>query len=202
MPIFRFGLLMISRGFPMETFAAPAAQEVITAGLLSALIATGRSPEIPAEHDVYGWLVGSWDMDVAHYWTDVRDRRFKAEAHFGWILEGRAVQDVWIMPARPFRSGNLDRALNTYGTTLRVWDAASQTWRVTWVNPVTGYHSRLVGRRVGLEIVQIGTHPDGTPVRWIFSQITPDSFRWTGESLNPDGNTWKLEGEFHARRKR
>jgi len=31
----------------METFAAPAAQEVIIAGLLSALIATERSPEFP-----------------------------------------------------------------------------------------------------------------------------------------------------------
>ncbi len=186
----------------MEAIAAPAIPEIGGGGLSTALMAPARSSEIPDEHDLYGWLIGSWDMDVPHYWVDTRDRELTAEAHFGWVLEGRAVQDVWIMPARPFRNSNLDRALNSYGTTLRMWDAASQTWRVTWLNPVTGYQSRLVGRRVRNDIVQIGTHPDGTPIRWIFSQITPDSFRWTGESLNPDGNTWKLEGEFHARRKR
>src|SRR5689334_8001294 len=120
---------MILRGFPMETIALPTTQELNTTGLSSALISAARSPEIPEEHDLYGWLVGSWDMDVVHYWTDLRDRGFRGEVHFGWVLEGRAVQDVWIIPAAPLRAGNLDRALNTYGTTLRVWDAASQTWR-------------------------------------------------------------------------
>jgi hypothetical protein len=34
----------------------------------------------------------------------------------------------------------------------------------------------------------------------MFTEITPDSFRWIGESLQADGKTWKLEGEFRARR--
>jgi hypothetical protein len=33
----------------------------------SFLAAPGRSPEIPEENDVYGWLVGSWDLEVVHY---------------------------------------------------------------------------------------------------------------------------------------
>jgi hypothetical protein len=28
------------------------------------LAAPGRSPEIPESADAYGWLVGSWDLDV------------------------------------------------------------------------------------------------------------------------------------------
>ena len=48
----------------------------------------------------------------------------------------------------------------------------------------------------------MGTHSDGTPIRWIFTEITPESFRWIGESLMPDGETWKLEGEFRAKRLR
>jgi hypothetical protein len=58
----------------------------------------------------------------------------------------------------------------------------------------------LIGRRSGKDIVQVGAHADGTPIRWIFSEITPESFRWTGEALNPDGRTWRLEAEFHGRR--
>jgi hypothetical protein len=167
--------------------------------LPNALEATGRSPEIPGSEDVYGWLVGSWELDVRHYWVDVSDRGIKGEAHFAWVLEGRAVQDVWIIPGRSARSSDLIKT-NTYGTTLRVWDGNIQAWRVTWINPVTGARDELIGRRSGKDIVQVGTHADGTPIRWIFSEITPDSFRWTGEALNPDGNTWRLEGEFRAKR--
>jgi hypothetical protein len=171
-----------------------------TIKLPPALLATGRSPEIPGASDVYGWLIGSWELDVLHYWVDVSERAIKSEAHFAWVLEGRAVQDVWIMPRRSSRTAELGKTNNTYGTTLRVWDGTIQAWRVTWINPVTGARAELIGRRSGKNIVQVGTHADGTPIRWIFSEITPDSFRWTGEALNPDGETWRLEGEFRAKR--
>ena len=161
---------------------------------VDALTALGRSPEIPEEHDAYGWLIGSWDLDVVHYLADVRDRGIRGEVHFSWVLEGRAVQDVWIMKG--------ENVVSSYGTTLRVWDAAAQAWRVTWVNPITGRRNDLIGRRVGANLVQIGTHPDGTAIRWTFTDINNDSFRWLGEALQPDGATWKLEAEFHCRRKK
>jgi uncharacterized damage-inducible protein DinB len=165
------------------------------------LAAPGRSPEIPESHDAYGWLVGSWDLDVLHYVTDVRGRGLTAEAHFSWVLEGRAVQDVWIMPRRADRTAAVDRGANMFGTTLRVWDPSIQAWRVTWINPVNGARDELVGRRVGNDVVQIGRHADGTPIRWSFTEVTPDSFRWIGEALDPDGRTWSVQGEFRARRR-
>ena len=160
--------------------------------MMEALAAPGRSPEIPAEADVYGWLVGGWELDVVRYGADLRGRGVRGEAHFGWVLEGRAVQDVWIMKA--------EGIVNTYGTTLRVWDATLGAWRVTWMNPITGRRDALIGRRIGNDLVQIGTHQDGTPIRWMFTEIADDSFRWTGDALEPDGVTWRLEAEFHARR--
>jgi len=63
-----------------------------------------------------------------------------------------------------------------------------------------GIRNELIGRRVGKEIVQVGTSPNGNPIRWCFTDITPDSFRWTGETLAADGRTWKLEAEFLAQR--
>jgi len=124
----------------------------------------------------------------------------KGEAHFARVLEGRAVQDVWIMPRRSERTAETDKIINTYGTTLRVWDATLQAWRVTWINGVSGARDELIGRWSGKDIVQVGTHANGTPIRWMFTEITPDSFRWTGEALQADGKTWKLEGEFLAKR--
>lgn len=169
-------------------------------GFREVLAAPERSPEIPESKDAYGWLIGSWELEVLHYMVDVRAHNIRGEVHFGWVLEGRAVQDVWIMPARSDRTSEIDRTRNMYGTTLRLWDPSIQGWRVTWNNPVTGRRDELIGRWSGNNVVQIGTRPDGTPIRWIFTEITPDSFRWVGESLNPDGRSWNLEGEFRAKR--
>jgi len=175
-------------------------KEANKGGFLAALAASSRSPEIPESADIYGWLIGSWELDVYYYPADGAVRRSQGEVHFGWVLEGRALQDVWIMPRRVERSSDLSKTSNRYGTTLRVWDPSIQAWRVTWINPVTGSRDELIGRRSGNNIVHVGTHSDGTPIRWIFSEITADSFHWTGEVLNPDGKTWKLEAEFRAKR--
>ena len=170
---------------------------------LEVLSPSGRSTEIPESLDVYGWLIGSWELDVYHYKAmDVSALGIQGEVHFAWVLEGRAVQDVWIMPRRSERTAGMEKNNNMYGTTLRVWDAAIQAWRITWINPVTGHREEQIGRRSGKDIVQVGARSDGTPTRWMFTEITPDSFHWTGESLLPDGKTWKLEGEFRAKRMR
>ena len=169
--------------------------------LHSVLAAPGRSAEIPESADVYGWLVGSWELEILHYRAiDMSRLGLKGEVHFGWVLEGRAIQDVWIMPRRSDRAPSTDKANNMYGTTLRVWDGSIQAWRITWVNPVNGHREEQIGRRIGHDIVQVGARPDGTPTRWRYTEITPDSFHWIGESLLPDGETWRLEGEFLAKK--
>jgi len=169
-------------------------------GLHSVLAAPGRSPEIPETADLYGWLVGSWELEVRHYLADLGATGLKGEVHFGWVLEGRAVQDVWIYPPRSKRTAGMDKSMNTYGTTLRVWDGQIQAWRVTWINPVSGTHDKLIGRWSGKDVMQVGTRSDGTPIRWSFTEITANSFCWLGEALLPDGKTWKLEAEFRGRR--
>jgi hypothetical protein len=88
------------------------------------------------------------------------------------------------------------------GTTIPVWDPLIQAWRVTWIDPLTGSRDELIGRWHDENVVQVGRHADGTPIRWVFTEITSESFHWIGESLEPDGKTWKLEGEFRARRMR
>jgi hypothetical protein len=167
----------------------------------SGLVATGRSPEIPDHADAYGWLIGSWELKVLRYWAiDVASRGVRGEAHFAWVLEGRAVQDVWIMPPRSQRDGELAKNMNMCGTTLRVWDPSIQAWRINWFNPAGDHYEVQIGRWSGKDVVQIGTRPDGTPTRWMFTDITPSSFHWLGEALEADGKSWKLEGEFQAAR--
>ena len=182
------------------TDEAMAAATIRPDGLPAALVSTERAAEIPAVDDIYGWLIGSWELDVRRYLVDLTGRGIRGEAHFGRVLEGRGVQDVWIMPERGERGAEVDRRCNMYGTTLRLWDPVIAAWRVSWFNPVAGLRDELVGRRQGATIVQIGSHADGRPIRWVFSEITANSFRWTGEALDDDGAGWQLEGEFCARR--
>jgi len=168
---------------------------------VASLVASGRSTEIPESADVYGWLVGGWELEVLRYRTvDLSSQNVKGEVHFCWVLEGRAIQDVWIMPRFADRQRHPDGADNMYGTTLRLWDPAVLAWRIRWANPVSGHEERQTGRKVDSEIVQIGARLDGTPTRWRFTEITANSFHWIGEVLESDGESWKVEGEFRARR--
>ena len=171
---------------------------------LSALATTDRAPDIDEADDVYGWLIGSWSLRVLHYrGFDLRGEGLTGEAHAGWLLEGRAIQDVWIMPRRQDRRAGRfarDPQNDMYGTTLRAWDPALRAWRITWNNPARGHRETQIGRRIGEEIVQTGARADGQATRWRFTEITSNGFHWIGEALDTDGRSWRLEGEFIAAR--
>jgi hypothetical protein len=169
----------------------------------SLLAASARAPEIPESADVYGWLCGSWDLDVVCYrGVNVTGQGLRGEVHAARVLEGRAVQDVWIMPRSDESRPDADRTMNMYGTTLRSWDASVQAWRIAWTNPVRGHHEEQVGRWNGKDILQEGSRGDGTRTRWTFTEITADSFHWRGEARYPNEETWRLEAEFLAKRSR
>jgi len=157
---------------------------------VSALLAPGRSPEIPDSAAIYDFLIGDWDAEVIDHEEDGSTLRNRAEIHFAWVLEGRAIQDLWISAPR------------RYGTTLRRYDRLTGEWRVTWINPVNGAENRLVARKVGDDLVQEGRREDGSLIRWSFREITPDSFHWIGEESHDEGKTWRCGTEFLARRRR
>jgi len=162
------------------------------------LAAARRSDEIPEPDDIYGWLIGTWDADVFDRMPDGTWREDRGEWHFGRVLEGRAIQDVWISPPLAERR-DAGREWNRYGTSIRSYDPALGAWRIIWINPVSGARNDLVGRRDGDRIVQEGVDVDGRRIRWIFSEIAAGSFRWTGESETR--GEWLLEAEFRARRR-
>lgn len=169
---------------------------------LNALHAEGASVDCGANMDLYGWLVGSWDLDVTGFLPDGKQRRRPGEWHFGWALEGRAIQDVWIVPPRGAgRRGDAAANVNSYGTTLRTYDPRIDAWHIQWTDPVTQTYFTMIGRKEGDTIVQLGKSPDGNLIRWSFSEITPDAFLWRGEMSADAGTTWRRTVEFTARRK-
>jgi hypothetical protein len=69
-----------------------------------------------------------------------------------------------------------------------------------WSDPLRQYYSRQIGRARGRDIVQEGSDLTGTPTRWSFTDITPNSFRWLGERSEDGGKTYWLQAEFLATR--
>jgi hypothetical protein len=168
---------------------------------LDCLSAGGPSADRAGNMDLYGWLVGSWDLDVTRFLADGTRRRRAGDWHFGWVLEGRAIQDVWVVPPRGSqRQGDAAANVNVYGTTLRVYDPRIDAWQIQWTDPVTQSYLSMIGRREGNDIVQLGKSPDGNLIRWSFCEIMQESFRWRGEVSVDSGATWRLDVEFLARR--
>jgi hypothetical protein len=160
----------------------------IASSFIAALHSPGSAPDRAAKLGLYGWLIGQWEMDAIIHGDDGTKHEGAGEIHFGWVLEGRAIQDVWILPGV------------FYGTTLRVYDPGIDAWHILWSDPVRQFYTRQIGRERGDDIVQEGTNDAGDLVRWSFTHITPDSFRWLGERACDGGATWHLQAEFHARR--
>jgi len=160
----------------------------MTDSLTELLLADGPAPDRADKMGLYGWLIGSWEMDTLTISDDGQRHTGFGRIRFAWALEGRAIQDVWILPGV------------FYGTTLRVYDPGIDAWHILWSDPVRQYYTRQIGRARGADIVQLGKTDAGVPVRWSFTDITPNSFRWLGERSLDGEATWHVQAEFRARR--
>ncbi len=161
------------------------------------LLSPSLHPSIPETRDIFKPFLGSWALIVR--WFDDRGdlaRQEDGEWHFARVLEGRGIQDVWIVPPRGQR-GTDDYE---YGTSLRFHDPSVNAWRSTWIGPMRGAVVTFLARKVDDRVV-LETTPD-MPVahRWTFQPITADEFRWSNEERDETG--WRTVQTFEATRLR
>ena len=176
--------------------------ELVESPLAQVLHADRPDPALAPKLALYAWLVGRWDFDITTTPEDGTTHRGHGEIHAGWVLQGRAIQDVWMIPRLRDRRPGLEPlpgAGNWYGTTLRIYDAATDTWRILWNDPATNYFSQQIARAHGTDIVQTGPDPRGGMSPWTFSEIKPDSFHWHAEHTTDERN-WRREVDIRARR--
>jgi hypothetical protein len=168
----------------------------------SVLHAPAPDPERAEALQLYGRFVGDWDAEIVAHGGDGVSHRSAGEIHFGWVLEGRAIQDVWMIPRLADRKGapGFPIAGNWYGTTIRVYDPTIQVWRIYWIDPATNSFRQQIGRAHGQDIVQEGTTESGALSRWSFTKITANSFHWLGETKPAGVSDWRLMVEVLARR--
>jgi hypothetical protein len=165
--------------------------------MIAALQASGPHPDLASDLMLFGQFVGAWDVEVTNIAPDGTRTVLQGEWHFGWVLEGRAVMDVWITPRRSLRDS---AAPYEYGATVRFFDPALQAWRSTWIGPMRHLVRPFIARQVGDEIVLEGSFAPGNLTRWIFSQITATSFSWRNMESSDEGATWTVVQVMVARR--
>jgi hypothetical protein len=162
--------------------------------MLSALHAAHPASDRAGSVMLYGQFVGSWIGRRVAWDAQGGHSEWRAEVHFGWVLQGRAVQDVWIARAG---SGGEPRM---YGTTLRVYDPQAGHWHITWTDPVSQACARMIGRKVGDEIVQECRTEQGVLRQWLFTDIADESFHWVWRDASADGKGWDVRAEYFLRR--
>ena len=142
----------------------------------------------------FGQLAGQWGFTGTQYNDNGSQTTDEGEIQIGWILGGRALQDVWIethvSEGRP----------EMYGTTVRFYDPKIDAWRAVWLNPNTGTMKTLIGHATSDGIVFEGDDSNGRPIRWAFTEIATKSFRWHAKREIAPGN-WHTYEELRANRK-
>jgi len=153
------------------------------------------SPSLGEEAQTFDRLIGSWDADFGFHRDDGTVYHKKGELHFGWVMDGHAVQDLWI----GYPTG--EQKERTIGTTFRFFDTKLKQWHIVFINPQFNYVVTTQGGREGDRIVLRGLDSDGLPIRWTFSEITPQSFHWQGEKSHDGSKTWLVEEDHHMKRR-
>jgi hypothetical protein len=171
-------------------------ETLVGAEMIKGLSADGPDPELKEKLMLFGQFVGDWDiLEDRFFRQDGTEFVQSGELHWGWILDGRAVQDVWM-----FRDEDTKRLIPA-GTTVRFYDPEIDAWQSTWITPLDRVVKKFIGRKVGGEIVLERYGNEGNPLKWIFSEIKRDSFRWRSEESKDGGKTWMVDEEMRIRRK-
>lgn len=159
------------------------------------LQALGPDLSLGDQAKVFGRFVGTWDVDYGEIGADGKVTHFPGEMIAGWVMDGHALQDLFI--AYP-KSADKER---TMGTTFRYFDNKAGKWHVIYIEPPTNTIVQLTGGQEGDRIVLYSKSPQGSLLRWSFNDIKNDSFTWRGERSRDGGKTWQLMEEHHMKRR-
>jgi hypothetical protein len=167
--------------------------------MFDALVARGPNSIVAQNADGFAKLIGSWSVEAFDADGDGAKRVNEGEWHFGWVLEGRAIQDVLITPLRAHRVRDMPTKGNRYATSLRIFDADAGIWRVFSIDPVGNLYLVMEVRHEGSRIVAEGTDLSGAAYRIVTSDMTQNSFAVREE--RSDGDEWTPVKELRAHRK-
>ena len=164
--------------------------------MVTALQAMGPHSSLGDQARVFGRFVGTWDVEYTDFSKDGKVTHRSGEFIVGWVMDGRVIQDFWIV----YPSGT--RKDREVYTELRYYDPKSGTWPMTFIDPEHASAARFTGGAVSDDRIVLDTQDfNGEDTRWSFNNIRPESFDFRDEASGDGGKTWRLQSEYHLKRR-
>jgi len=165
----------------------------------NALVCETCKTDLQEKLNLFGQFVGEWEFEGIYKKGTPEESHTKGEWIFSWILDGTAIQDVYIHPSRQERDKKTSDYAE-YSTTLRFYNLATDSWNMYYGG--AGMSQVLEGRQVGDEIIVSFCTESETQFRTVFSEIKANSFHWRSERSGNGGVSWDSQFELTAARRR
>ncbi len=165
--------------------------------MTTAVRAMGPHASLGGQAEVFGRFVGTWHVEYADFSKDGKVLHHSGQLVVGWALDGRAIQDLWIVDPSGKRK---DRDVYT---DVRYFDPESRTWSAVFIDRENASVARFTGDAAGGSRIVLDTPDFGHKhTRWSFSDIQPDAFVFRDEASSDGGRAWRLQAEYHMKRRR
>ncbi len=163
------------------------------------LITTTKNPNAPEATEHWGKLVGNWDIIFESVdASGTVQQEFEGEWNWFYMLNGHAIQDVFILPPRNQAS---DPNSIFYGVGIRIFDEDSGKWQSVWVDTSNKILELREASSTDEKIILHQTNAKGEKLRISYFDIAKNSFEWKQEVFDEKTETWILTQLIHAKRR-
>ncbi|MEX2601574.1 MAG: hypothetical protein WD355_08005 [Balneolaceae bacterium] len=153
-------------------------------------LAQGSLEELAPEEYFDFWL-GSWELT----WEDSDGTLARGTNQIERILNQRVIREQFNAVSGAYEGYT--------GESYSVYQAASGTWKQTWVDNSGGYldfTGEFDGDRRMFTRTALNPEGEQSHQRMVFYDITDDSFTWDWELSVDDGETWELRWRIQYER--
>lgn len=194
----------LAAAFILLPWRAASGGAPVASDMVKTLEAAGPHAALGGGGELLGRFVGRWSIDYSFHGKDGKVTHGTGEYVAGWVMDGSAIQVLWIVDPR---KGSEEREMYT---SLQYLDPKSGTLYLTFIDPQHAspdYQpvARFTGKAEGAGRIVFLTQDlsgkgDRTN-RWSFDDIGPASFVFRDEQSSDGGKTWRLLEEDRMTRR-
>lgn len=142
------------------------------------------NPNAPIETEQFGQLVGEWSCVSKDLLADSTTHTSKATWLFRYILDGYAIEDVWMEKVEDKTNNTIKLGRDFQGKNIRIYNPQLGEWQCVWIDNRNNSISSVW--RAYYKDGAITMHDGTDNWRIVFHNIQQDSFDWKYEVKQDD----------------